>query len=152
MKVFIMKLAIAIGADHRGYAMKKYLIEQKILADYHIDWTDVGTYSTERTDYPIYAKKVAELVQEKKVQYGILLCGTGTGMEIAANRFKGVYAGLAWNTTIARLNKEDDNCNVLILPSDYISNTESSEILIAWLIAEFKKGRYAERIAIIDTY
>lgn len=145
-----MEIRIAIGADHRGYQLKEYLKSQPLIGKYAIEWVDVGTFATDRTDYPIYAQKVSGLILNEQVQLGVLLCGTGTGMCIAANRFPGIYAGLAWDITIARLNREDDNCNVLVLPADYLPNSNAIEILVSWLHAEFKDGRYAERINMID--
>ena len=79
-----------------------------------------------------------------------MLCATGVGMAIAANRFPNIYAGLAWNEEIARLSKEDDNVNVLVLPSDFVSNEQMIAMTRAWLSAQFNEGRYAKRIAMID--
>ena len=139
-------MKIAIGTDHRGFDLKNFIIN----AFQKIEWEDVGCFSTERCDYPIYAKKVSELILENKVKYGILLCGTGIGMAIAANRFKKIYAALVWNSTIARLSKEDDNSNILVLPADFISNEDSLEIIEAWLKASFKGGHYLERIKMLE--
>lgn len=147
-----MALRIALGADHRGYALKEYLKSQRLLANMLIEWVDVGTMSTERTDYPIYAKMVAGLILNQQAELGILLCGTGTGMAIAANRFRGIYAGVAWNNDIARLNREDDNVNVLILPANYLTEPEAYELVISWFTAKFKEGRYADRIAMVDEF
>ena len=102
------EITIAIGADHRGFAMKEYLKQNCIIPNYAFTWIDVGADSDTRSDYPIFAIRVAKYIQEKNAFYGILLCGTGIGMAIAANRFKGIYAGLAWNEESARLAKEDD--------------------------------------------
>lgn len=146
-----MVTKIAIGADHRGFDLKQRLINNKFLANKEIDWIDVGADNNIRSDYPEFAISVAKLVQEKTVNYGVLLCGTGVGMAIAANRFKYVYAGLAWNETIAKLNKEDDNVNILALPADYIDLDQAQKIITAWLLAEFKSGRYQSRIKLIDT-
>lgn len=145
-----MELRIAIGADHRGYQLKEYLKTVPLFGNYTIEWVDVGTFAPDRTDYPIYAQKLSGLLLNQQAQSGILLCGTGTGMCIAANRFPGIYAGVAWNETVARLNREDDNCNVLVLPSDYVAEQDVVAIVTSWITAEFKDGRYAERIAMID--
>lgn len=144
-------LKIAIGTDHRGFDLKEKLIHVGELAQKKIAWTDVGTFTQDRTDYPLFAIPVCELVQKKQVDYGVLLCGTGVGMSIIANRFTGIYAGLAWNETVARLNKEDDNVNIVIIPADFVTYESMLAIISAWLGAEFKKGRYADRIAMIDT-
>lgn len=147
-----MKITVAIGADHRGFTVKSFLMSHTVIGRYSIEWLDVGTYASERTDYPIFAQKVALLMQQKQVDYGIVACGTGIGMAIAANRFKGVYAGLVWNNMIARLAKEDDNVNLLVLPADFISQSEALDLVKTWLEAKFKEGRYAERIAMIDAF
>jgi ribose 5-phosphate isomerase B len=85
-----------------------------------------------------------------KAEYGVLLCGTGVGMAIAANRFKGIFAAVAWNEAVARASKEDDNANVLVLPADDLSEEQTLRIVSAWLGAHFKEGRYRERVAQID--
>lgn len=139
-------MKLAIGADHHGFPGKEYLKQQ--LTD--IEWLDVGTFNTERTDYPLFAKKVCEAILKGQAQQGILLCGTGVGMAIAANRFTGIYAGLAWNKEVARLAKEDDNVNVLVLPSEFVTNEQMVVIVSEWLSAQFNEGRYATRIAMID--
>lgn len=137
---------LTIGTDHRGYALKEFLIKQSVIADYEIAWLDVGAYSDERTDYPLFAQKA---VADMK-GLGILLCGNGTGMAIAANRHKGIYAGVAWNEAVARQMHEDDNVNVLVLPADYLKEDEALRIVASWLCATFKQGRYAQRLAMID--
>jgi ribose 5-phosphate isomerase B len=139
-------MKIAIGTDHRGFKLKNYIIDS--LKD--IEWEDVGCFSEERCDYPIYAKKVCELILKNKVQYGILLCGTGVGMAIAANRFKEIYAALAWNHIIAKLSKEDDNANIIVLPADFITKNDSLEMIKAWLDTNFKGGYYLERIKMLE--
>ena len=139
-------MKIAIGADHHGFAGKEYIKQQ--LND--IEWVDVGTFNEERTDYPIFAQKACKALLEGEVDCAVLLCGTGIGMAIAANRFPKIYAGLAWNSEIARLSKEDDNVNVLVLPSDFVSPEQMVAMIRAWLSATFNQGRYQERIAMID--
>lgn len=140
-------MKIAIGADHRGFAHKEYI--KKRYTD--IEWIDVGAYSDERSDYPIFACKVAELVANGDVQRGILLCGSGIGMVVAANRYHGVYAGLVWNDTVARLAAEHDNINILSLPTDFVSPEQSIILVQTWLQAHFLGGRYQKRIDLIDS-
>ena len=142
-------LKLVIGADHRGYSLKRHLISS-FVTEQVIEWIDVGAYNEERSDYPEFAIAASKVLQEKKADYGIVSCATGTGMAIAANRFPGVYAGVAWNANIARLAKEDDNVTMLVLPSDYISFDDAHEMICAWLSAEFKQGRYEKRLAMID--
>ena len=140
-------MKIAIGADHRGFEQKQRIISYFAS---QIEFIDVGTDSMDRTDYPLYARKVVDLMAKQEVDAGILLCGSGMGMAIAANRYKDIYAGVVWNKEIARMAKEDDNINLLVLPSDFIQNDQLIPIVNAWLQATFKGGRYAERLAMID--
>ncbi len=137
---------IAIGADHRGYDLKQAI--QLELA--HIAWHDMGTSSLERTDYPIYAHAVVKELLTGKAAMGILICGTGVGMSIAANRHPGIYAALVWSIEIARRAKEEDYANILVIPADYVTAAQAVEMIRAWLKAEHKEGRYKERIISID--
>ena len=139
-------MKIAIGTDHRGFLHKEF-IKQHIPA---INWIDVGTYNQDRTDYPIFANKVVQTMLSNQAQAGVLICASGGGMAIAANRYKNIYAVVAWNSEIARQCKQDDNANVLVLPSDFVSCDEAVAMINEWLAQEFKGGRYAERLTMID--
>ena len=143
-------MTIALGSDHRGYEHKEFIKKHATYQNKKITWLDVGTDSHERTDYPEYAIKVCNALGERKAEYGALLCGTGVGMAVAANRFEKIYAGLAWNEEIARLSKKDDNINVLVLPADYVTPQQAVAMVDAWLNADFNEGRYRTRIAMID--
>lgn len=145
-------ITIAIGADHRGYEHKMVLQAGLHQETQHINWIDVGCFSPERTDYPPFARAVVDAMRAGTAHCGILLCGTGTGMAIAANRFSGIYAGVVWNDTVARRCKEEDNVNVLVIPTDCVSPAESIQLVNAWLSSTFKGGRYHERIAMIDAW
>ena len=138
-------MKIAIGSDHRGFLHKEFIKQQM----HFVEWLDVGTENEERTDYPIFSDKVVGLMQENVAQYGVLLCGTGGGMAIAANRYKDIYAVVAWNVEIARRCKQEDNANVLVLPCDFIAKDDAIIMINEWLSQEFKGGRYAQRIAMI---
>ncbi len=140
-------MEIAIGADHRGFNHKEY-IKQYIT---EVKWVDVGTFDTERSDYPFFSHAVCKMIlQEKNINFGVLICGSGIGMAITANRYKNIYAALIWNTKVARQSKEHDNANVIVLPSDYVSMQEAISMVNAWRHASFLGGRYAERIKMID--
>jgi ribose 5-phosphate isomerase B len=139
-------MKIGIGTDHRGFLHKEYI--KKNMIDYQ--WTDVGTYNQERTDYPLFAEKVIHLFLDNKIDYGILLCSTGIGMAIVANRYKGIYSAVIWNNEIARQAKAEDNINILVLPSDFVSEKESVVIIETWLKTDFKGDRYAKRLMMID--
>ncbi len=143
------KYVIAIGADHRGFEHKQFLMQHSYA---HVDiiWIDVGAFSQERSDYPEFALAAVKPLLEKKVDYAVLLCATGVGMAIVANRFPGIFAGVAWNAEIAASAKEDDKVNIIVIPSGCVTHEEAVHIFSAWLSAEFKHGRYEERIAMID--
>lgn len=143
-------LVIAIGSDHRGYELKEHLKAILSINDVTVTWHDCGTSSKERTDYPIYTKKVCNTIIEGKATHGILLCGSGIGMSVAANRYDGIYAGLVWNIQVAHLAKAHDNCNVLVFPTDFITKKEAEQMLHDWLCTEFLGERYEQRIKMID--
>ena len=145
-----MIIRLAIGADHRGFAIKELLVKQQVIAAYTIAWHDVGAYTAERSDYPLFAQKVSTMLREKAVDYGILLCGTGIGMAMAANRYQGNYAGVAWNTEIACRARQEDAVNILCLPTDYLTYQQVYDCLGAWLSASFKGGRYQQRLTLVD--
>ncbi len=140
-------MKISIGADHRGYVLKQAIQENFG----EIDWLDVGVHDATRSDYPLYAAAVVSNVSQHRSEAGILLCGSGIGMSIAANRHKGIYAGLCWSPAVATVAKEDDGINVLVLPTDFLQPAEAYAIINAWLAATFKNGRYQERLKILDT-
>ena len=127
---------IAIGSDHGGYKLKEEI--KKYLEEKQIEYEDVGSFSEERTDYPIYAKKVAEKVSKKECEKGILVCRSGDGMAIVANKFKGVRAANISNPEVAKFSKADDNINVIALGGDYVTTNQAINIIRNWLGTEFK--------------
>jgi ribose 5-phosphate isomerase B len=139
---------IPIGADHAGFALKQRLVEE-LRALGHVP-LDLGTNGPESTDYPDYAHQVASRVEHRDARRGVLLCGTGLGMSYAANRHRGVRAAIAWSCEIARLAREHNDANVLILPARFLSETEAVEILKVWLDTEFAGGRHSGRVAKIE--
>lgn len=147
-----MHITIAIGTDHRGYDYKNLLIALKELSHHTIEWIDVGCMSAERCDYPEFAFKVVQHIKTEVADFGILLCGSGIGMSIAANRFAGIYAGLAWNQEIAIQSRSDDSCNVLVIPADYLTSDQLIALVTSWLATTPKEGRYRARIEQIDAW
>jgi ribose 5-phosphate isomerase B len=139
-----MHKQIAIAADHAGYEEKELV--KKTLDRMGIDYDDFGTVSTESVDYPDYAKKVADGVARGDYDQGLLVCGSGTGMAIAANKVPGVRAAVAWNEDIARLAREHNNANVLSLAARFTSPEEIEKIVKAWLAAKFDGGRHERRV------
>ena len=143
-----MPEVIPIGADHAGYALKERLVSELRRLGY--EPLDLGTHSTESTDYPEYAHEVAARVEHHDAERGVLLCGTGLGMSYAANRHPGVRAAVAWTPEVARLAREHNDANVLILPARFVSPEDGVEILRTWLATDFAGGRHARRLAKID--
>ncbi len=139
-------MKISIGADHRGYVLKgeiiKYFDEQQFF--------DVGAFDDKRSDYPIFAQRVCTQVIKGYTQAGILICGSGIGMSIAANRYKKIYAALCWSPEVARCARAHDNANVLILPADFVSFVSAIDIVSSWIKAPFEGGGYAERLVAVD--
>jgi len=137
-------MKIAIGSDHAGYEEKEKL--KTLLDQLGIQYEDLGTLSTESVDYPDYARKVAEEVASGKVDQGLLVCGSGTGMAIAANKVPGVRAAVAWNEEIARLAREHNNANILALAARFTPFEEVAKIVRTWFAAKFDGGRHARRV------
>jgi len=143
-----MTRRIAIGADHAGFEDKEKIKRQ--LDALGVQYEDVGTNSTESVDYPIYAQKVAEKVASGEVERGILVCGSGNGMQIAANKVRGVRAALAWNEETARLARQHNDANVLSVPARMISPEDVAKVIESFLAADFEGGRHARRIGEIS--
>ena len=146
-------MKIAIGADHHGFQLKNE-IQRSLVVDMegrNISWIDVGCFSATRCDYPIQAKEVVVAMKTNMADFGVLLCGTGVGMAIVANRYAGIYAALVWTEELARKAREHDNANVLVLPADYITADQAIAMVKAWLLATFEGGRHQNRIEQIDT-
>ena len=127
---------IPIGADHAGFAMKERLVAELKKLGY--DPIDLGTNSPDSTDYPDYAHPVAHQVETGEAKRGILLCGTGLGMSYAANRHHGVRAAVAWTPEVAKLAREHNDANVLVLPARFVSDDDSVAILKTWLDTPFE--------------
>ena len=138
---------IAIGSDHGGYLLKEEV--KKYLDEKEIPYIDFGTDSEERVDYPIYAEKVAKAVQKKECEKGILICGTGFGVSIVANKFKGIRCASCWNEEVAKLLKGHNDANIIALPGRFINISQAVTILRAWLATEFMGGRHSERVQMI---
>ena len=137
-------MKIAIAADHAGYQEKEQL--KPLLTELGIQFEDLGTVSPESVDYPDYARKVAEKVARGEADQGLLVCGSGTGMAIAANKVPGVRAAVAWNEEIARLAREHNDANVLSLAARFIPLEELQKIVRAWFAASFDGGRHTQRV------
>lgn len=135
---------IAVASDHAGFELKEKIKEHLKSAGYEV--LDLGTDNTESVDYPDYAEKLALKISTGEVSEGVLCCGTGIGMSIAANKFPGVRAAVVVNEFMARMAKEHNNANVLCL-SGRITDSETAKKLVdVWLNAEFEGGRHERRV------
>ena len=141
-------MKIALAADHAGFEEKEKI--KKTLDEIGVEYTDMGTTSTDSVDYPEYARKVGEAVAAGEYDQGLLVCGSGTGMAIAANKVHGIRAAVAWNEEIARLARQHNNANVLSLAARYTTDEENQKIVKAWFSADFEGGRHARRVENIE--
>ena len=137
-------MKIAIGCDHGGFHLKEKIKEY--LSAREIEVKDKGTYSEERVDFPLYAEKVAEAVTGKEADLGILCCGTGIGMSIAANKIKGIRAAVVGDCFSAKATREHNDSNILCLGERVTEEALALKILDEWLNAEFEGDRHIERL------
>ena len=137
-------MRIAIGADHRGYPAKEFLKQR--LQETGIEVLDCGAHNDVRSDHPVYAYRVARRIKEGRADRGILVCGTGVGMDIAANKIPGIRAVLCFNRDITRLGRSHNDANVMTLPGEHCSHEEMWEMVRLFLSTEFLGGRYQERV------
>ncbi|MCL4425452.1 MAG: ribose 5-phosphate isomerase B [Firmicutes bacterium] len=137
-------MKVALGADHGGYALKEYV--KKVLAEDSVEFHDFGTFSEDSVDYPDYAQKVAEEVAAGNFERGILICGTGIGMEIAANKVPGVRAALVHDVYSAQATRQHNDANILTMGGRVIGPALAGAIVKAWLSSRFEGGRHARRL------
>ena len=139
---------IAIGSDHAGFALKTTLIT--ILEAQGHQVRDFGCYSEDSIDYPDYAHPVADEIEQQKSELGILICGSGNGISMTANKHQGIRCALCWNPEVASLARQHNDANILSLPARFISPEVAQEILTTFLSAEFEGGRHANRVSKIS--
>ena len=138
-------MKIAIGADHAGFEVKEKIKKQ--LAEMNLEVEDLGTHSLDSVDYPDYGAAVGRTVASGKADEGIIVCGSGIGIAIAANKIHGVRAAQAWNEETAHLARRHNDANILSIGARVIPEEEISKIVQAWFDAKFEGGRHAGRIA-----
>lgn len=144
-----MSEMIPIASDHAGFQMKQRLVDELKKLGYEPQ--DLGSKDdTTPDDYPDYAHQVAREVAGGDAKRGILLCGSGVGMDIVANRYHGVRAALAWQPEIGEMSRRHNDSNVLVLPARYMSNDEGVATMKAWLDARFEGGRHERRVKKIE--
>ncbi len=144
MKHFEGKV-IALASDHAGFAKKQVI--KKYLDDNNLKYKDLGCYSEESVDYPIYAHKIGEAIEKGEFEIGITFCGSGQGISIAANKHKGIRSGVCWNAEIAALARRHNDANICAVPGRFVSDEQAIAIVSAFLNTEFEGGRHARRIA-----
>lgn len=141
-------MKIALGADHGGFELKEKI--KKHLLEKNIEVVDCGTNSTDSVDYPQFGHAVGHAVANKEVNFGIVVCGTGIGISLAANKVPGVRAALCTNTTMARLTREHNDANILALGGRIVGDVLALEMVDIFLETEFAGGRHQKRIDAIE--
>ena len=139
---------VAIGSDHGGYTLKEEI--KNYLEEKEIQYVDCGSYSNEMVDYPDIARAVTDKVKNGECKEGILVCRSGIGMSIVANKIKGIRCAKCNSEQEAKFSKMHNDANVLALGADYMNTSEAICIVRAWIATEFEGGRHAERIKIIE--
>jgi len=137
---------LVIGADHAGYALKEFVKHR--LARAHQTIVDVGAFTKRQgDDYPVFAVALATRVRRTADSRGILVCGSGVGMAMVANKVSGIRAALAWDPRVAARSRQEEDTNVLVLPADFVSRTLAEKIVQVWLATPFKRlPRYRRRL------
>ena len=141
-------MRVHLGSDHAGFELKEKLERALNALGYEVE--DLGTDSTESTDYADYAHPLAKRVSAGDAARGVLLCGTGLGMSYTANRYSGVRAAVAWNPEIAKLAREHNDANILVVPARFVSEQLGVDILKTWLDTPFEGGRHSRRVEKIE--
>mgnify|MGYP003094640366 FL=1 len=140
-------MKVAVGCDHGGFVLKDAVIGT--LEELGAQVVDFGTYSTESVDYPVYGKKVADAVASGECDLGVVMCGTGIGISIAANKVKGIRAAVVTNEFMAEMTRRHNNANVIALGGRVINPEEAKVLVKAWYTAQFEGGRHQKRIDMI---
>ena len=141
-------MKIALGCDHGGYELKEKVKSHLEKKGYEV--LDLGCHSTESVNYPVYGKAVGEAVTKKEADYGVVICGTGIGISIAANKVKGVRAALCMNTTMARLTREHNDANVLAFGARMVGDVLALEMVDTFLTTAFEGGRHVARVEMLE--
>ena len=137
-------MLVAIASDHAGYELKEYV--KTLLPALHVEPVDFGCFSNESVDYPDFALQVAQAVNNEQVPEGILICGTGIGMSIAANRFPQVRAALCHDDFTAQASREHNNANILVMGARIVTPEQAASIVRIFFTTEFSGGRHARRL------
>lgn len=139
-----MRKIIPVGADHAGFQLKNKVVEY--LKEKGFEVKDFGCFSEESIDYPDFGHPVAEMVEQNSGMFGIVMCGSGNGINMTVNKHQGIRGALCWNEEIARLAREHNNANILTLPARYISEKEAFKMIDTFLETPFEGGRHEKRV------
>ncbi len=142
------EVKIAIGSDHAGFELKEGIIPYLISKNYRVE--NVGCFSTESVDYPVFAKKVVDLILNNKTDAGILICGTGLGMAMTANRFKNIRATPAINSYTVKMSRLHNDSNIITFGGRFHTLYYALDLLDLWLSTPFEGGRHIPRLKMID--
>lgn len=141
-------MTIALGADHAGFEVKQEIL--KNLQAQNLNCIDYGAYDPDRADYPDFAHPVAKAVEEGAADFGILVCGSGNGVAITANKHQGIRAAICWNEDIARLARRHNDANIIAIPARFIEASMAVNLVNIFLHETFEGGRHATRVAKIS--
>jgi ribose 5-phosphate isomerase B len=139
---------IAIGSDHAGFQLKEAI--KQYLTGKGLNVKDFGTHSEERADYPDFAHPVARAVELQEVETGVLICGSGNGINMAANKHKGIRSALCWKKELAELARQHNDANIITLPARFISEEEAKQCVDTFLSTDFEGGRHTDRVSKIS--
>ncbi len=142
--IFDKSLPLAIGSDHAGFEYKAHVIDTLKAAGWQV--ADKGTYSLDSVDYPDFAHPVATMVEEGKAGVGILICGSGNGVCMTANKHHGIRAALCWNEELASLSRQHNNANVLCIPARFVPLAIAEKMVDVFLSTPFEGGRHEKRV------
>lgn len=137
-------MKIAIGADHAGFEYKQRIVAY--LTDKGFEIQDFGAFSTDSVDFPDFAHPTAKAVENGKVDFGILLCGSGQGVNMTANKHQNVRSALCWNTDVAKLTRQHNNANMIALPARFVAYEYAIEMIEIFISTEFERGRHERRV------
>jgi len=137
-------MKVAIGCDHAGFPYKKTII--RTLKKENIEVIDKGTYSDESVDYPDFVHPVADLVEKGEVDFGVLICGSGNGVSMAANKHQAIRAALCWKDELAALSRQHNNANIISIPARFVSAKLARQMVRTFVSTDFEGGRHARRV------
>jgi ribose 5-phosphate isomerase B len=139
-----LSLRLGIGSDHAGFELKESMLA--MLKEKGFNVKNFGTYTSDSVDYPDFVHPLATEVQENKLDFGIVICGSGQGVCMTANKYPGVRAALSWNNEIATLTRQHNDANVICLPARFVSNELAQEMTLTFLDTPFEGGRHQRRV------